>query len=141
MCFSIALFLQLYFMWKTSFLVLGKHLPIVNYHSFLNLDIKSESKQNKIMIYLYIATFILLMVSSFSTDGNVFLHLILSRRNATIFKNFFLFILETYASTQESILASNLGKTQQVVGSCKILQDGRLSRIQQVELQDLAFIL
>ena len=31
--------------------------------------------------------------------------------------------------SQESILASNLGKTLQVVGSSKILQDGRLSRI------------
>jgi hypothetical protein len=30
---------------------------------------------------------------------------------------------------QESILASSLGKTWQVAGSCKFLQDGRLSRI------------
>jgi hypothetical protein len=32
-------------------------------------------------------------------------------------------------TTQESILASILGKTWQVAGSCKFLQDGRLSRI------------
>ena len=32
-------------------------------------------------------------------------------------------------ATQESIHASVLGKTWQVAGSCKFLQDGRLSRI------------
>jgi hypothetical protein len=40
--------------------------------------------------------------------------------------------------TQESILASNFGKTQQVVGSSKILQDEFFPGSSKNDLRDLA---
>jgi hypothetical protein len=75
---------------------------------------------------IYNQSFASLVVDKYISDQKIY---VLGGIKQGCALSMFAYTLGIEELAQESILASILGKTWQVAGSCKFLQDGRLSRI------------